>query len=55
MIFLCVDSSEYTSKDLDDWDKLGSFFSPGGIGRTIVQLLGQFDRIELHWRRHAKR
>ncbi len=36
MVFLCVSSSEYTSKDLDDWDKLGFFSSPGGIGRTII-------------------
>jgi hypothetical protein len=47
--------NEYTSKDLDDWDKLGSIFGLGGIRRMVVQLLGQLDKSELHWRKHAKR
>ncbi len=41
------DFSEYTSKDSNDWDKLGSFFGPCGIQRTFVQSLGKLDKIEL--------
>lgn len=34
------DLGENTSKDLDEWDKLGTFFGLGVIWRMVVQLLG---------------
>jgi len=32
--------NEYTSKDLDDWDKPRSIFGLGGIRRMTIQLFG---------------
>jgi hypothetical protein len=52
---LVDDFSEYTFEDLDYWDKPRSFFGLGAVQRMVVQLLGQFDGIELHWKRHVKR
>ncbi len=44
------ESSEFTSKDLFNWDKSGSYFDLGGNQRIVVQLLRQLDGIELHYR-----
>jgi hypothetical protein len=53
--FVFDDFSEYTFEDLGDWDKLGFIFGPGGVQKMAIQLLGQPDGIELHWKKHAKR
>lgn len=45
---------EYTYEDLADWDEPTSYFGLHGYQRTIFQLLGQLDDIELHWRCHVK-
>lgn len=42
------DLGEYTSKDLDDYDKPKSFFGPRGIRGMVIQLLGQLGSTELH-------
>jgi hypothetical protein len=47
--------SEYTYENSDDWDKPKSIFGLGGIQRMVIQLLGQLDGNEIHWRKHAKR
>ncbi len=53
--YLSNDFNEYKFEDLDDWDKPRFFLGRSGIQRTIIQLLGQLDGIELHWKKHAKR
>jgi len=52
---LSNDFNEYTYEDSDDQDKPGFYFGLSGIQKTIIQLLGQLDGIELHWKKHAKR
>lgn len=49
------DLGEDTFEDLNDWDKLGSYFGHGGIRKAAIQLLGQLDKIELHWTSHVKK
>jgi hypothetical protein len=46
--FVSDDLGDYTFDNLDDWDKLGSFFDLGGIERMTGQLLGQLDGTKLH-------
>jgi hypothetical protein len=53
--YVSDDLGEHTYEDSNDWDKHGSYFGPNGIQKMTIELFGQLDRIELHWRRHAKR
>ncbi len=46
---------ESTFDELANWGKPRSYFGPYGNRRRAIQLLGQLDGIELHWRKHVKR
>lgn len=41
---------ESTYEKLANWDKPGSYFGPSANKRMTIQILGQLDGIELHWR-----
>ncbi len=41
---------ESTYEKLANWDKPGSYFCPSANKRMTIQILGQLDGIELHWR-----
>jgi hypothetical protein len=41
---------ESMSKESVDWNKPWFYFDPNGNQRMVIQLLGQLDVTELHWR-----
>jgi hypothetical protein len=46
---------ESTFEELANWGKPSSYFGPYGNRRMAIQLLGQLDGTELHWKKHARR